>query len=217
MPVLAVDTALQRLSVAVGADGRVLAARSRPLPRGHAELLLPEMQRTLDAAGLGYGGLDALAVTLGPGTFTGVRVGLATVRAVALARRLPVIGVTTLQALAVQARPRPEETVTALIDARRGEVYAQSFDAGLRPLGAPAILSLEAALARLPPAPAVVVGSGINPLADRLPAGLRRARSAVAPEAAHIIHLVHRLALAGGDAPAPVYLRRPDAKLPGER
>jgi tRNA threonylcarbamoyladenosine biosynthesis protein TsaB len=212
---LAIDTALQRLSVAVGADGRVLAARSRPLPRGHAELLLPEMQRVLDAAGLGYGDLDALAVTLGPGTFTGVRVGLAAVRAVALARKLPVVGLTTLQALAVQARPRPGETVLALLDARRGEVYAQPFDAGMRPLAPPAILALDEAAARLPAPPAVLVGSGINPLADRLPGGLRRARATVAPEAAHMVHLVHHLGLTGGAAPAPVYLRRPDAKLPG--
>lgn len=217
MRLLAVDTALQRLSVAVGADGRVLATRSQPLPRGHAERLLPLAGRVLDDARLAYADLDALAVTLGPGTFTGVRVGLAAVRALALALDRPIIGFTTLQVLAVQARPAPDETVLAVLDARRGEVYAQSFDADIRALGEPRILALDDIGHVLPGGPAVVVGAGIRPLGERLPATLRRARPALAPEAAHMVHLAYRHGLAGAPAPAPVYLRRPDAKLPGQR
>ncbi|MEQ9643667.1 MAG: tRNA (adenosine(37)-N6)-threonylcarbamoyltransferase complex dimerization subunit type 1 TsaB [Alphaproteobacteria bacterium] len=215
MRLLAVDTALQRLSVAIGEGGEVRAARSIPLPRGHAERLLPFAAEVLDDAGLGYPDLDALAVTLGPGTFTGVRVGLAAVRALALALARPVIGFTTLQVLAVQARPAPDETVLALLDARRDEVYAQAFDHDIRPLAEPRILALDDIAGALPTGPTVVVGTGIRPLRERLPAGLRRARAAIAPEAAHMIGLAHRLDLRGGPSPAPVYLRRPDAKLPG--
>ncbi len=217
MRLLAVDTALQRLSAAVGEGGRVRAARSIPLPRGHAERLLPFAADVLDDAGLAYADLDALAVTLGPGTFTGARVGLAAVRALALALDKPVIGFTTLQVLAVQARPAPGETVLATLDARRSEVYAQTFDHDIRPLAEPRILGLDDIADVVPTGPAVVVGSGIRPLGERLPTTLRRARPAIAPEAAHMIHLTHRHGLRGGRAPAPIYLRRPDAKLPGGR
>jgi tRNA threonylcarbamoyladenosine biosynthesis protein TsaB len=216
MRLLALDTSLARCSVALGEAGRLRAARGVPLAQGHAERLLPMVQAALADAGWRYPDLDALAVTVGPGSFTGVRIGLAAIRGMALALRRPVIGLPTLQVLAAQARARPEETVLALIDARRSEIYAQAFDAGLRPLQGPSLWPLDALPRMLPPGPLVAVGSGILVAGERLGAA-RRAVPATAPEAAAMIGIVHRLGLTGGAPPAPVYLRRPDARLPAQR
>src|SRR6185295_14030997 len=97
--------------------------------RGHAEQLAPMVERVMHAAGLGFGDLERLAVTTGPGTFTGQRVGLAFMRAAALASKLPLIGITTMDAMAADALARaPTKWAAVVADAKRGEVY---FGGGL--------------------------------------------------------------------------------------
>ncbi|MDB5458773.1 MAG: tsaB, partial [Caulobacteraceae bacterium] len=146
MIVLALDTATGACSAAVLKDGAVLAAHSEPMTRGHQERLAPLVRDTMAEAGVGFADLDRVGVTVGPGSFTGLRVGLAFAKGLGLALSRPCIGVGTLEALAA-SEPGPGLTA-AVVDAKRGQVYLQLFEGGAA-LMAPDVLSVETAAARL--------------------------------------------------------------------
>jgi len=206
---LGIDTCLNACGVAVVDDARVLARASEPMVRGHQERLAPLAQETLAAAGLKFSDLERIGVTVGPGSFTGLRVGLAFAKGLAAALGLPAAGVGVLEALAAAA---PDGLAVAAVDARREQVYLQAFRDGAS-LFDPRACGLEDA-ARLVAAlldgePATLIGSG-GPL---LAAGLPTARLVPAEGADPAI--VARLAAARPAAPlAPLYLRAPDARLP---
>jgi tRNA threonylcarbamoyladenosine biosynthesis protein TsaB len=198
--VLAFDSCLGACSAALLDESGPIAARYEEMPRGQAERLVPMVEEVRVEAGLAWSALDLICVTVGPGSFTGVRIGLAAAQGFALAADLPILGLTTLEALACAAPP--DRPVLALIDARRGQLYAQPFAPGLEPLAQPQALAPEQALA-LAPAGAVVIGKmGSDP---------------IFPDA----RVFGRLAFArAGEArrgapPRPLYLRGADAKLPG--
>jgi tRNA threonylcarbamoyladenosine biosynthesis protein TsaB len=203
--VLGLDTCLNACSVAVIDGERVLASASEVMARGHQERLAPMAQRVMAEAGIGFDKLERIGVTVGPGSFTGLRVGIAFAKGLASALALPSAGVGTLQALAAEA----EGLVFAALDARRDQVYLQAFQNGAA-LTAPEVLPLEAAVARVAEIARgrsfTVVGSGgplIAPTAQLVPAD-----GAAAVKVAR---------LAAGQAPAPLtplYLRAPDARLP---
>ena len=141
MRLLAIDTALEACSVGVSPDdARPPVVVSEVIGRGHAERLMGMIQSVLREAGLTVADLERIAVTVGPGSFTGVRVGIAAVRGLGLVTGCPAVGIGTLAVLAERARwlagARP---VLAVLDARRGEVYAQSFDRQGAPLGPPEV------------------------------------------------------------------------------
>jgi tRNA threonylcarbamoyladenosine biosynthesis protein TsaB len=133
---LALDTATPATAVALsGVGNAVFTARHDPAPGerpGHATRLLPLVARVLERAGIGWAAVDRIAVGIGPGTFTGLRIGIATARALAQARDIPLVAISTLQSLAL-ARPGPDaapaglDAVLAVLDARRGEVFAASW------------------------------------------------------------------------------------------
>jgi len=210
MIVLGLDTCLNACSVAVLDGERVLAHETEVMARGHQERLAPMVERAMQAAGLAFDRLERVGVTIGPGSFTGLRVGLAFAKGLGSALSIPVVGVGTLEALAAEA----EGLVIAAIDARRDQVYLQGFEGG-RALMAPDVLPVEVAMARLAELSmgrtASLVGSGGPLLAQVLP-GARL----VAAEGADARN-VARLAAAVRDPapPRPLYLRAPDAKLPG--
>lgn len=224
MKVLALDTATAACSVAVMCDGGIRAHRHVTMDRGHAEALMPMVEQAMTVARLAYADLDLLATTVGPGTFTGLRVGLAAARGLALATRLPIVGVTTLEALAhgVPREARAGRAVVAVIDARRGEVYVQGFAADLTPLDEPEVVDSEAAASAIPAGPVVLVGDGAEIVAARLARprhGITIAATPRLPDAAHVAALaVDRFAAAAAQprrAPGPLYLRPPGARLPG--
>lgn len=223
MIVLAFDTAQGALSVAVRDDDGVLASAFELRTRGHAEELMPAIETVLAEAALGFSDLDALAVTVGPGTFTGLRVGLAAARGLALARGLPLVGITTLEAIAADVVVGDDEVVVASFDAKRGEVYVQSFDAGLAPLTKPALVAVAEVGALLPHRKLLLVGTGTALLEEALHGFERRPADAPAQPRADIVArlALQRLAAHGVDAfrvaPTPLYIRAPDAKLPGGR
>lgn len=203
-------------SAAVWRDGAPLAARRQPMARGQAEALVPLMQAVMAEAGIDdYAALDRIAVTQGPGSFTGLRVGLATARAVAMAADRPVIGITTTEALAaaVPADLRGDRPVLAVIDSKRADLFLQWFGPDVSPLAPPDSAEPEAVRARLAEQPAVVVGDAVAMLGD-LPAGCIDAGPELAlPDPAVVA------ALAAGkplpDAPpGALYIRPPDATLP---
>ncbi len=223
MIVLAFDTAQGALSAAVHDGEGPLASAFEIRTRGHAEELLPMIETVLAEAALGFDDLDALAVTIGPGTFTGLRVGLAAARGLALARGLPLVGVTTLEAIAAGMVARDDEVIVAAFDAKRGEVYVQAFDAEHAPLTEPALVAVAEVGALLPRRRLLLVGTGAVLLEEALHGFERRLADAPAqPHADAVARLaLRRLAVKGVDAfrvaPAPLYIRAPDAKLPGGR
>ena len=210
MIVLALDTCLDACSVAVWADGRVLASRSEPMRRGHQERLAVMAEATMAEAGLAFSALDRIGVTLGPGSFTGLRVGLAFAKGLGVALDRPVVGVGVLEALAEGAG---DGFVAAAIDARRGQVYLQLFASG-RPLMAPDVLAVEIAAARLTEicggGPATLVGPGAALLAGVLPQATVIERDAPDPG---VVAVLAARARPPFPPPRPLYLRAPDARL----
>src|SRR5271168_3272699 len=125
MKTLAVDTALGACSVAITSDGEILAHHWLAMPRGHAEALAPMVEQAMAETGLAFADLDRLAVTTGPGTFTGQRVGLAFMRGLRIALGKPLIGLTTLEVMAAAAGAEAGTPFVAVLhEAKRGEVYA---------------------------------------------------------------------------------------------
>lgn len=150
MIILALDCAVIGASVAVVADGVPLARTTADGPRGQTERLVPLIEAALAAAGLGHRDVDRIAVTVGPGSFTGIRVGLATARGLALATGRPAIGVTTLAAMAAAVDPADgADVVLAAVDSRRGDLFLQPFAADGTPLAPPSVASPATAAAAL--------------------------------------------------------------------
>src|SRR5262252_4449145 len=149
MRVLAIDTALEACSAAVLDTARteIVAAESRVMARGHAEALIPMIARVMAASRIEFNELDRIAVTIGPGSFTGVRVGIAAARGIALAAGKPAIGLTTLAAFtAPHVAAGFAGTVVPVIDARHGHVYMQVFGPGGRAAIAPRLATLRDAV-----------------------------------------------------------------------
>ena len=222
---LAVETATRVLSVAVldGEAGRPLAEITTEDPRPHSERLLPALDRVLALAGTPLEAVDAFAVSIGPGSFTGLRIGLATLKAFAFGSPRPVAAVPTLAALATRAAGA-EGPVAATLDARRGEVYAACWKTAAaegEPVVPESVWRPEALAARLPRPCTLLAGEDADEAARRVAeaagSGVRvLAGEAARPRAACVGLLGLRILAAGEAVPAealaPRYLRRAEAE-----
>jgi len=217
MRVLAIDTALEACSAAVLDTGRrgIAASETIAMARGHAEALMPLIARVMDIADVEFAALDRIAVTTGPGSFTGLRVGISATRGIALAAGKPAIGLSTLAGFAAPLIAEDDSThVVAAIDARHDNVYLQVFGTGGRTLVAPRIATLRDAVRAAMTGPARIVGSAANLLAAAWPRGVDQP-IAVEQCAAPDIGWIARLGAAATDGsgpPKPLYLRAPDAQ-----
>src|SRR5690348_8426446 len=168
MRVLAIDTALEACSVAIldTEHAKTGAQDSLPMQRGHAEALMPLVARILDRAGLDVADIDRVAVTVGPGSFTGLRVGIAAARGIALAAGKPAIGLTTLAAFAAPLISADDTVpVVSAIDARHEHVYIQVFGPGGLTLVKPQLMSLREAVRAALGGPPRLVGTAAELLA----------------------------------------------------
>lgn len=218
--ILACDTTQGACSVALYRDG-VLAEKLSPMRKGHAEALIPMMEAVMSEAGLAMAEIDRLAVTNGPGTFTGTRVGLSAMRALALALKKPLKAYGSLDVMAQAARD--DMPVLVAVDARRDVFYAQGFEAqadnGARAArGAPQALSAEAALALMGHEAFGLIGTGAPALAEGATALGLAAHISDAPDWPQAENIA-LLAARDDDweappLPSPFYLRPPDATLP---
>lgn len=240
MRVLAFDTATRATAVALSGVGEVVyVARDDPPPGrrpGHATRLLPLVARVFERAAIGWDDVDRIAVGIGPGTFTGLRIGIATARALAQARGIPLVGVSTLQSLALAAprarlraggsEPLPPglDVVLPVLDARRGEVFAASwrideaeeFDSALL---TPRAVAPEQLAELVAPLGASTLAIGDGAIAFR--EVLERAGSFIPEDdsplhrvtAAHHCRLAVRLSATVPDEVRPDYLRAPDAEI----
>jgi tRNA threonylcarbamoyladenosine biosynthesis protein TsaB len=218
MRVLAIDTALEACSAAVldTEQGDVRAQDSVAMQRGHAEALMPQIKRVMERAGLSFDDLDRVAVTIGPGSFTGLRVGIAAARGIALAAGKTVVGLSTLAAYATPLIAADNALpVVAAIDARHDHVYLQVFGAGGRTLVAPRIAPLrEAVRAAANSGGPRIIGNAATLIANAWP-GDEQAPRAVLPRGAPDIEWVARMGADAADTgvfPRPLYLKPPDAQ-----
>lgn len=219
MRLLVIDTALGACTTAVFEDGRPLAVRFEPMTKGHQERVGGLVRDVMAEAGGGFDSLDRIGVTVGPGSFTGLRVGLAFAQGLGAALDRPVVGISALDALAASLDDAAGP-VAALIDARRGQVYARLFTNGAS-LGPDEALSLEEAARRVAEigANVALIGNGAAVLAEAFP-DLKFARIddrvAPSPEALACLAAAVDPAM---HPPRPLYLRAPDAtppsRLPG--
>jgi tRNA threonylcarbamoyladenosine biosynthesis protein TsaB len=217
MLILAIDTALDACAAAVLDTGtsRLIARESQPMKRGHAEALMPLIARVMKEAGLPFAALDRVAVTAGPGSFTGLRVGLSAARGIALATGKAVVGLTTLSAYAAPVVSESgEQPVITAIDARHDHVYFQAVNGDGSGLVTPQVAPIAEVLAAWRFGPPRLVGNAAQILADRWPADAPppvKVDAQGAPDIAWVAWL--GAAVNPNAAPArPFYLRAPDAK-----
>lgn len=202
MTVLSIDTCEGSCSAALVRAGVAVAVRQEAIGRGHAERLLPMLDEMMAESGLGYDAVDRIAVTIGPGTFTGLRIGLSVARGLGLALDAPVVGVTSLQALAAGG----EGTVHAVVMGRGGQGYHQCFR--VAPGMVPEVRSEAGCFdgpdieTRVAATPGQVVGSGAAL------AGMACAGDAVDPV---VLALLGAQLDAASNPPEPAYLRDADA------
>jgi tRNA threonylcarbamoyladenosine biosynthesis protein TsaB len=211
---LAVDTALGACSVVLLEQDEIRAHIFEPMERGHAERLAPMVDEAMKAAGCDFASLTRLAVTTGPGTFTGQRIGLAFMRGLRLALEIPLTGVTTLEAMAEAAMAQTGQARAAVLhDARLAEAYLLLKDNGavIQP---PVVLPFAAAVARIRGFGAcAVAGTGADHACETLGSEFELSRIRQ-PDALWVARLALGMSLPE-EVPGPLYLRAPDAKLPG--
>ena len=217
MLILAIDTALDACAAGVldTKASKLIARESLPMKRGHAEALMPLIARVIKDSGVTFSALDRIAVTTGPGSFTGLRVGLSAARGIALAANKPVVGLTTLTAYAApHVTENGQQPIISAIDARHDHVYYQVVGGNGATLIRPRVATIEEAIGAARFGAPHLVGNAARILADRWPAHAQPPVQ-IDPQPAPDISWVAWLgaAVSPNTAPArPYYLRAPDAK-----
>jgi tRNA threonylcarbamoyladenosine biosynthesis protein TsaB len=217
MRILAIDTALAACSAAIldTDQGGIVGSKSVAMTRGHAEALMPLLRQIMDEAHAAFRDFDRVVVTTGPGSFTGLRVGISAARGIALSIGRPAVGVSTLSAYAAPYLAEDDTApVVVAIDARHQHVYLQVFAPGGRSGSGPRLASLSDAVRAAAAAPTRIVGSAAQSVADALVAS-DAAPIGVDTRGAPDIDWVARMGAAvpeGQAPPKPQYLRAPDAQ-----
>lgn len=210
MLTLAFDTSMGACSAAVfnAAESKLLAEAFEPMERGHAERLAQMIAEVMEAAGVAFAQLGRVVVTTGPGTFTGLRIGLAMARGFGVSLSIPVTGINSLAAIA--ANETGQNAVAVAVEARNGEIYFAHYGSGGEEIIAPCLTMPQEAASMLPPSPVVVLGTGAQHLLPehtvhvRGNAGDVPRSSQFVKTAALLDPALHR--------PEPLYLRQPDIK-----
>ncbi|WP_208540696.1 MULTISPECIES: tRNA (adenosine(37)-N6)-threonylcarbamoyltransferase complex dimerization subunit type 1 TsaB [Bartonella] len=216
MFILAIDTASIYCAVALTHHQAVIARISECISKGHAEKLIGQIAQIIDQTDITFDQIDRIAINIGPGSFTGVRTGVSTARALALALEVPAIGVSTLEALVVQAiNKNTMSPITAVIEAGRGMFYYQNFNKDLTALCAPGLQTLENIVAALPQQ-TVLTGPAADIIALHITnnkINTTTISDLIPCEAADVLTYAHLAANKQPQAaPRPLYLRDADAK-----
>lgn len=220
MLLLALDSAPSVSSAALCDDaGGILGYRRGDEGPDQADRLIELIDGVLRDAGLDYGGIDVIAVNCGPGSFTGIRAGVAAARGLALATGRPVVAVNSLEVVAAVLGPQSAGTIVAALDARRGQVYLQMFDHELVALGEPRAAVPESVRLAGLQAPIRLAGSGAPLVRAALPDEVAVLQESVPTDALGVARrAIARLAAGERPVPGatvkPLYLRPPDARLP---
>ncbi len=234
MNILAFDTSTNTCSVALWQDGKIIAQQFEPMARGQSEALVPMIGAILDQVDLTPIEMDLIAVTTGPGAFTGVRIGLATARSLAQAAKVPLIGISTFDALVFGLKDKHPsknfgmQQIFAVIDTKRDDVFVQAYDAELQPFGDARVISCDAMCQEIKSAshnnptlldnPTLLVGSGAPMIAVSCQTSGHSGLVEVyddQPQAKSVAEIAALRGVPAKDAvpPAPVYLRAPEARI----
>ena len=221
MRVLAIDSSCGAISACVYEEGadEALARHSEAMARGHAEALAPLIEQLMARVVGGFASLDRIAVTSGPGSFTGIRIGVALARAIGLALNVPVVGVSTLVAFAGPLLLEPRAgVIVAAIDARHGQVYFQLFEAAGRPLIAARVASVRDAARAIGAGPARIAGNAAKILAEEFGRSATAFDATAGAEFPDILAVARIGLTANPEAspPRPLYLKAPDVKQKSE-
>lgn len=219
MKILAFDTTLSVCSLAVMENGQLLSFLIEHERARQVERLFPMIEEALKQAKLTYRDLDAMAVTTGPGSFTGVRIGIAAARGLRLATNLPVIGMSGFEAIAwslARHEPINDKPILVVLDARRDQVFAQLFDSNVQPLAEAVMLDYAEITGYASSVPVILAGNGKHLVAGYLDHVIMAEDTFDTPDAISLAHAAQQLLKLRpqGDDLAPLYIRLPDAKLP---
>lgn len=210
MMLLAIDCSARLCAAAVHDGARELGRAVRDLGTGHAEHLVEVVDEALASAGLSFAALERIGVAVGPGSFTGLRVGVAAARGYALALKIPAVGVTNLEALAAEARTTfPGRRVLAALDAGTS-IHAALYDGKGNVVHAPAALALEEAVALARQDHPVLTGSALQLIASTAGGPFDLGTAEATADIGTYARLAAQKSTAG--KPVPLYLRAPDAK-----
>ncbi len=225
MIVLGIESATDQVSVALGDAGGVLGLVDIARPKRHAETLAPAIEFLCRTAGVELGGVGAIAADVGPGLFTGLRVGLATATMLARALDLPTVGACSLDLLAFPLR-HGSRAIAAILDARKGEVFSALYvpvPGGVQRLSEPTVGPIDAAIEELrahpssPTGDLICIGDGALRYAAELHGALRCEIAdpfLARPSAGPLVQLAAAAVAAGHtSALEPMYLRPPDAQI----
>ncbi|MCZ2158073.1 tRNA (adenosine(37)-N6)-threonylcarbamoyltransferase complex dimerization subunit type 1 TsaB [Bartonella sp. 220] len=216
MLILAIDTASIYCAVALLRHKSVIARISERMNKGHAEKLIGYIAQVTDQANMPLNQVDRIAVNIGPGSFTGVRVGVSTARALALALKIPAVGISAMEALAAQtSNKNTTSAISVVIEAGRDMFYYQNFNEDLTPLGAPGLKTIENIIKDLPQQTTLT-----GPAADIIALYIKKnkvnktiVQNKTLCEAADIVNYAHLAAnKKPQNPPRPLYLRNADAK-----
>ena len=224
MNILAFDTCFSARSVALQQNSSLIAERLKLLERGHAEEIFPMISEVLSDAKIDWEEIDCLGITYGPGTFTGLRVGLAAARGIALTRKIPISAFSSLHAIAAGTFRIDElkdvESFLVVSDARRNEVYIQSFNNEAQPLVEPALIQISDVISWASSKNIGIIGSGVDPLFYKIPevsSRLSLLKGEHYPQARDIAALTEeamsRSTWSYEGPPSPIYLRAPHVKM----
>lgn len=228
MPILALDTATMVSGVALAKQGKIMAELTLQIGKTHSELLLPHIKELLQMAGVEKNHLRAVAVSIGPGSFTGLRIGLATAKALAYALKIPLLGVPTLEVLAYGAAA-PGVVIAPLLDAQKGNVYHAGFswsEAGLQEVLPASVSPIDEVLAELAALkkPVLAVGEAAVLYAEKIQnvAGVLLAPGhTVISRSSSVALLAEKMLEQGLDADLmqlePLYVRRSEAEVLWEK
>lgn len=222
MLILGIDTATEQISVALGGHEGVIGRFEVARGRRHAEILTPAIEFVCAQADIGLEELGVIAVDVGPGLFTGMRVGLSAAKAMAFGLRIPMIGISSLDLLAFPHR-RSDRVIVPVIDARKGEVFSAMYrqvPGGLQQVAPPAVGSVDDLVADLLARnqDVLCVGDGAHRYRDDILDGFHcEIADDKYPSAAPLVQLAHAQALreewVSPAEIAPIYLRAPDAQI----
>jgi tRNA threonylcarbamoyladenosine biosynthesis protein TsaB len=214
--ILALDTAMQGCSVAVmDSRSETFTAQTEPMQRGQSERLVPMIDSIIAKAGINYADIGLIAVTVGPGAFTGLRIGLSTARALGTALDCPVAGITTLETLARQYALEDKGNVTVILETKREDFYVQFFN-GIMPVSEPACMD-SGTLSAHPAMQSVVIGDGAGRFIESTGNAFRGKHipGFILPDPCLIAAIAWERHKSGKSMPAePLYLRGADVSVP---
>jgi tRNA threonylcarbamoyladenosine biosynthesis protein TsaB len=215
--ILSIETSVGPCSVAISRGPDILAEQTIEDFHQQSKMLVPMCQNALQIAGMSYQNLDAIAATCGPGSFTSIRVGLASAKALAFAAQIPFYGVSTLEVLAFAASGEEEKPILVALDAHRNELYIQRFSCHAQALSEAIAIPAQQLREHFEDSTYLLAGNAQQQVLEQFLDSIKS--MIIIPSAIMVGSLVNEKLLKSGAnsfLTSPVYIRPPDAKLPSQ-